>query len=151
MDKFISEKIHFHFAFHPFALRNRIGLKVFIKNIFVKEKCTLKELNFVFCNNREIKALNKRYLNHNYSTDILTFDFSKKGEAKTSDIFISQEQVKQNTKEFKTSFKREIHRVIFHGVLHLCGYNDKTSKDKTSMRAKEDYYLSKYFSSQCST
>ena len=147
MDKLILEKIHFHFVFQPFTLKNRISLKSFIENIFIKEKCALKELNFVFCNNREIKALNKRYLNHNYSTDILTFDFSKKGQAKTSDIFISQEQVKQNSKKFKTSFKREIHRVIFHGVLHLCGYNDKTSKDKASMRAKEDYYLNKYFSS----
>jgi probable rRNA maturation factor len=146
MDKLIPEKIHFYFAFQPFTLSNRTGLKIFIKNIFIKEKCAFEGLNFIFCNNREIKALNKRYLNHNYSTDILTFDFSIKGEAKISDIFISQEQVKRNSKEFETSFKREIHRVIFHGVLHLCGYNDKTSRDKTSMRAKEDYYLDKYFS-----
>jgi probable rRNA maturation factor len=147
MDKLASEKIHFHFAFQPFALSNRTSLKSFIENIFMKEKCALVKLNFIFCSNREIKALNKRYLNHNYSTDILTFDFSKKDEAKISDIFISQEQVKQNSKEFKTSFKREIHRVIFHGVFHLCGYNDKTPKDKVSMRAREDYYLDKYFSS----
>ncbi|HEX4373291.1 MAG TPA: rRNA maturation RNase YbeY [Puia sp.] len=146
MDKLTSEKIHFHFAFQPFILRNRTGLKVFIENIFIKEKSTLKELNFIFCNNREVKALNKRYLNHNYSTDILTFDFSKKGEAKISDIFISQEQVKQNAKEFKTSFKKEVHRVIFHGVLHLCGYKDKTSMEKETLRAKEDHYLTKYFS-----
>jgi probable rRNA maturation factor len=147
MDKLASEKIHFHFAYKPFTLRNRTGLKSFIKNIFIKEKCAIRELNFIFCNDREIKALNKRYLNHNYSTDILTFDFSKKDEAKISDIFISLEQVKQNSKEFKTSFKREIYRVIFHGVLHLCGYNDKTQKDKIIMRAREDYYLTKYFSS----
>jgi probable rRNA maturation factor len=147
MDKRLSKKIHFHFAFQPFTLRNRSALKYFIGNIFIKEKRGLRELNFIFCNNIEIKALNKRFLNHNYSTDILTFDFSKKEEATVSDIFISQEQVKLNSKEFKTSFKREIHRVIFHGVLHLCGYNDKTSKDKASMRAKEGHYLNKYFSS----
>jgi probable rRNA maturation factor len=147
MDKRLIKKIHFHFAFQPFTLRNRIGLKYFIENIFIKEKRALKELNFIFCNNREIKALNKRYLKHNYYTDILTFDFSKKEEATISDIFISQEQVKLNSKEFKTSFKREIHRVIFHGVLHLCGYNDKNIRDKALIRAKEDYYLAKYFSS----
>jgi rRNA maturation RNase YbeY len=147
MDKGLSKKIHFHFAFQPFTLSNRTELKYFIENIFIKEKRAIKELNFIFCNNREIKALNKRYLKHNYSTDILTFDFSKNDEATVSDVFISQEQVKQNSKEFNTSFKREVHRVIFHGILHLCGYNDKTSKDKASMRAKEDYYLTKYFSS----
>ncbi|HEY4875997.1 MAG TPA: rRNA maturation RNase YbeY, partial [Puia sp.] len=144
MDNFASEKIHFHFTCKPFTLKDRTSLKRFIENIFIKEKCALRELNFIFCDNREIKALNKRYLDHNYSTDILTFYFSKKEEAIISDVFISQEQVKLNAKEFKTSFKREIHRVILHGILHLCGYNDKSSKDKESMRAKEDFYLNKY-------
>jgi probable rRNA maturation factor len=147
MDHRLSKKIYFHFTFQPFTLMKRRQLKLFIENIFTKEKYTLKELNFIFCNNREIKALNKRFLDHNYSTDILTFNFSKKKEAIVSDIFISQEQVKLNAKEFKTSFKREIHRVILHGTLHLCGYNDKTTKEKESMRAKEDYYLDKFFSS----
>jgi probable rRNA maturation factor len=146
MDKHPSKKIHFHFAFRPFTLKSRKKLKYFIENIFIKEKHHLKELNFIFCSNREIKALNKRFLTHNCSTDILTFDFSKKQEATVSDIFISQEQVKLNSNEFETSFKKEIHRVIFHGALHLCGYNDNTSKEKETMRAKEDYYLAKYFS-----
>jgi probable rRNA maturation factor len=146
MDKPVSKKIHFHFSFQPFSLRNRTELKYFIEGIFTKEKYRLKELNFIFCNTREIRALNKRFLNHDYSTDILTFNFSKKEEAIVSDIFISQEQIQSNAKEFKTSFKKEIHRVIFHGVLHLCGYNDQSSKEQETMRVKEDYYLSKYFS-----
>ncbi|HSZ87504.1 MAG TPA: rRNA maturation RNase YbeY [Puia sp.] len=145
MDKRHSIKIHFHFVFQPFTLRNREGLKCFIEDIFNKEKKAIESVNFIFCNNMEIKKLNKEYLNHNYSTDILTFDFSVKGKAILSDVFISQEQVKLNAKEFDTSFTKEIHRVIFHGVLHLCGYNDKTSTDKALMRDKEHYYLDKYF------
>jgi|SRR5579862_775140 len=147
MDNDSLKKIHFHFTFQQFTLRNRRELKYYIEYIFRREKHSLQELNFIFCNAKEIKTLNKRFLGHDYTTDILTFNFSKKAAAIAADIFISQEQVKLNAKEFHTSFKKEIHRVIFHGVLHLCGYKDKTSKEKLSMQSKEDYYLAKYFSS----
>jgi probable rRNA maturation factor len=146
MDKLAPKKIHFHFAFHPFTLRNRTELKQFIESIFIRERRRCQALNVIFCNNRKIRSLNKEYLGHDHATDILTFDLSKKGESIVSDLFISQEQVKLNARQFRTSFKKEIHRVVFHGILHLCGYKDKTKKDRSVMRAREDYYLNKYFS-----
>ena len=140
-----SNKIYFHFSFHPNYLKNRIRLKFFIEYIFKREKKKIQEINIVFCKNRQMLALNRKYLNHNYNTDILTFNLSKNKEPIVADIFISQEQVSKNAKIFDSSVNKEIHRVIFHGVLHLCGYNDKTIKEKHAIRFWEDYYLEKYF------
>jgi len=138
-------KIYFHFRFQPRLLKKRTPLKSFIESIFKREKKKIQEINFVFCRNQEVLALNKRFLEHNYNTDILTFDLSENNKPIVADIFINLEQVLKNAKSYNTSFNKEIHRVIFHGVLHLCGYNDKTLKEKETIRFWEDFYLGEYF------
>ncbi len=140
-----SNKINFNFRFKPHFLKKRTRLKFYLENIFTREKKKIQEINFVFCENQEVLILNKTYLGHNYNTDILTFNLSEKNKPIVADIFINLEQVLKNAKSYNTSFNKEIHRVIFHGVLHLCGYNDKTLKEKQTIRFWEDYYLNKYF------
>ncbi|MCL1932849.1 MAG: rRNA maturation RNase YbeY, partial [Candidatus Azobacteroides sp.] len=88
----------------------------------------------------EILRINKLYLNHDYYTDIITFDYSE-GNKLSGDLFISLETVKTNSEKFKTEFDGELHRVMIHGVLHLCGYDDKTAANKKTMREKENEAL----------
>jgi len=145
MTKQQPNKIYFHFRFQPRLLKKRTPLKFFIESIFKREKKKIQEINFVFCTNQQVLALNKKYLEHNYNTDILTFNLSENNKPIVADIFISLEQVLKNAKNYNTSFNKEIHRVIFHGVLHLCGYNDKTLKEKQTIRLLENFYLNKYF------
>lgn len=88
--------------------------------------------------------MNKQYLNHDTLTDIITFELSPKETPLTSDIYISIDRIKENAKDFHTSFTNELHRVIFHGALHLSGYKDKTKEQAQLMRSKEEEYLKKY-------
>ena len=138
-------KIYFHFRFQSPLFKKRTHLKAFIESIFKREKKKIEEINFVFCKSQHVLSLNKKYLKHNYNTDILTFNLSESNKPIIADIFISPEQVLKNAKTYNTSFNKEIHRVIFHGVLHLCGYNDKTLKEKQTIRSLEDFYLNEYF------
>ncbi len=91
-----------------------------------------------------MRTINKKYLNHDYDTDIITFPFSSPEMPIEAELYISIPKIKEQAKEFNCSFKEELHRVIFHGVLHLCGYNDKTTSQISQMRAKENFYLEKY-------
>ncbi len=115
------------------------------KGIFAIEKCSIEHLNINFTGDEEIRELNNKYLAHNFNTDILTFGYDE-GE---SDIIISVETVKSNAKLFKTTFRNELFRVIIHGLLHLCGYDDSTKQEKDSIRKLEDSYL-KIFKQECS-
>lgn len=132
----------------PGELKPGFDFKNEIKNIVTiitkEEKVPAKVLNFFFCDDAAIKAYNKKYLAHNFPTDILTFyypgDDGKTGE---SDIIISLETVKMNSLRFKTVYDDELRRVIIHGILHLCGYDDKSTKNKTVMNGKENSYLKK--------
>jgi len=132
---FFSEDIPFKVA-HPRKTSN--WLKAAIK----KEKKKLEGLNFIFCSDKHLLALNIQYLKHNTLTDIITFDQSENDKVLLGDIFISIERVKENSVKFETSFNDELHRVLIHGVLHLIGYTDKNNASKTMMRKKEDAYLS---------
>lgn len=138
--------IQFNFL-KSFGLQERKDLKKFIFSIVKNERKSLQHLNFVFCSDEYILDINERFLQHDYFTDIITFDLSEPGARDiTAEIYISVDTVRSNAVLFKSSFKMEIHRVIFHGVLHLCGYGDKTAKQQTEMRSLEDKYLKKYFS-----
>jgi len=128
------------------TLKNRENLKKYIISIFRLEKKNLASINYIFTNDRGILDINRRYLNHDFLTDIITFELSGKNQPIISEVYISVERVKENAAIHNTTFKEEIHRVIFHGILHLCGFNDKLKKQAQIMRAKETYYLSKYFS-----
>ncbi len=138
-----KSKVYFFFPGGRFALANRSGLKSFVEKLFKSEKKQIGLVNYVFCKDRSIRKINKQYLGHDYATDIITFDLSE-NKLVTADIYISVDRVRDNAKTLGLSFKSEIHRVIFHGALHLCGYRDKNTMEIKKMRGKEDLYLKKY-------
>jgi probable rRNA maturation factor len=123
-----------------FKLKDKTKLKLWIKSIVDKEKHVLGTLNYVFCSDDELLEINIKHLNHNTFTDIITFDYTEDKKI-SSDIFISIDRVIENSKKFDTSFQNELHRVMIHGVLHLCGYKDKTKPDAELMRKKENWAL----------
>jgi len=97
-------------------------------------------VSFIFCDDEYLLDINKRFLNHDYYTDIISFD-NTMGTEINGDIFISIERVKDNASEFSVTFVEELHRVIIHGVLHFCGYKDKSDSEEKEMRAKENEKL----------
>jgi rRNA maturation RNase YbeY len=125
------------------SLVNRTRLKKYIESIFKKEGKKLEYLNCIFCTDKALLEMNRKYLKHDFYTDIITFDLSKNG-AVRAEIYISIDRIRENVLKLGISFKSELHRVIFHGVLHLCGYNDKTKAEMDKIRAQEDHYLKKY-------
>lgn len=139
------QKVQFHFLNSQFSLRERSRLKKFILQLFKRERQAVESLNYIFCDDAYLIELNRSYLNHDTYTDIITFQLSSKNEPVVADVYISIERVKENSKLFHTSFKNELHRVLFHGVLHVCGYQDKTNKQTAEMRSKEEFYLERYF------
>jgi rRNA maturation RNase YbeY len=126
------------------AFKDKLKLKSFLLKLIKKEKHKLDSLNIVFCSDEYLLKINNEFLSHNYFTDVITFDFSVESTI-SGEIYISVDRIKENAISYKTTFQQELHRVIFHGILHLCGYKDKTTSQKTEIRAKEDYYLSQYF------
>src|SRR5262249_25182625 len=139
-----SSIIHFFFQDPSTQLRNRQNLKAFILLLLKKEKREIETLNYVFCTDQYLLQLNRKYLNHDFYTDTVSFELSKKGEPINGEIYISLDRVRENAKNLGVSFKSEIHRVMFHGLLHLCGYEDKNEKQRKLMRSKEDLYLHLY-------
>ena len=138
--------MNFQFFFpQKTSLENRSNLKLFIKSIFKKEKTKAQFINIIFCSDEFLLNINKEYLNHDYPTDIITFEISRDLNGITAEIYISVDSVTRNSIDYQSTKKNELHRVIFHGVLHLCGYKDKTKKDIDLMRSKEDEYLNFYF------
>jgi probable rRNA maturation factor len=125
-----------------FNLKKKTALKSWISFIIQKEKKELGEINYVFMSDEELIKTNIEFLDHHTYTDIITFDYCE-GELINSDIFISIDRVKENAKTFDTTFENELHRVMIHGVLHLCGYKDKSKKDAELMRKKENSSLNK--------
>lgn len=140
-----ASKVNFFFSGSRPTLGDRLRLKKFIISIFKQEKKQLESISFIFTNDEILYKINKEYLARDYYTDIITFELSAKTHPRLSEVYISCERVKENARIHKSSFKEELHRVIFHGVLHLCGYNDKTKKQSKDMRNRENYYLDKYF------
>jgi len=142
MPSISKARIKFYFLKNVTSLRNRSSLKRFLSRLFKKENKTLGSLNYIFCSDSYLLTINKKYLNHNYYTDILTFPLSVSNQAISADIYISIDRIKENASYFQTTIRQELHRVIFHGALHLCGYNDKSKTEVQEMRVREDYYLS---------
>lgn len=139
-----TPSIQFHFLIEV-PLRERIRLKSFLPTLFRKEKKQLAELQYIFCSDPYLLDINKQYLKHNYYTDIITFDLSERGQPINAEIYISVDRVRDNARSFGNTLKNELHRVIFHGALHLCGYKDKSQQDEKLMRKMEDQYLKLYF------
>jgi probable rRNA maturation factor len=127
------------------VLQNRQLLKLFIPQIFTYYKRDLVYLNYIFCSDEYLLQINRDHLNHDYYTDIITFNLSLDKKIIEGEVYISVDRVKENAKVNHTTFKNELHRVLFHGVLHLCGFKDKTRKEEAIMRSTEDYWLAQYF------
>ena len=137
-------KVGFHSKMKYLRLPARKQLKDFIIFLFKNENRELHSLNYIFCSDKDLLKMNIEYLQHDYFTDIITFDLSE-NEAISGEVYISIDRVKENAEELNLTFLEELHRVIFHGALHLCGYRDKTRKDQLLMRKKENEYLNHYF------
>ena len=123
-----------------FKLKDKGKLKQWIKAITEKEKHRLGTINYIFFTDDELLEINIRHLNHNTLTDIITFDYTE-DKTISSDIFISVDRIAENAQKFKVSFEDELHRVMIHGILHLCGYKDKSKADAELMRKKENWAL----------
>jgi rRNA maturation RNase YbeY len=125
-----------------FILPQKKNIRKWIEEIIHRENKKPGILNFIFCSDAYLLDLNIKYLNHNTFTDVITFDQSLDGTDISGDIYISIDRIKENAKTFKTRFNSELNRVMCHGILHLIGYNDKTSEESRIIKGKEDYYLS---------
>ena len=119
-------------------------MKALLIELFRKEKVELDAIQYVLVSDEALLEVNRSYLNHDYYTDIITFDLSAPGSAKVSDIYISLDRVEENAKQYNQSRINELRRVMIHGCLHLCGYKDKLKTDQLRMRDREDYYLRLY-------
>jgi rRNA maturation RNase YbeY len=120
-----------------FALENESNYEDWITRIINSEGFEAGEINYIFCDDEYLHKINMEYLNHDTLTDIISFDYSV-GNLLQGDIFISVERVADNAKDFNVTFDDELKRVLSHGVLHYCGYKDKSPKDEASMREKEE-------------
>ena len=127
-------------------LHNKISLKKFLLKTSKQYNRPIDSLNIIFCDDAYLLSINKQFLNHDFYTDIITFDLtSNKLEPIQAEIYISVERVKDNASKLGTPFMQELHRVVFHGLLHLLGYRDKLKKDQLTMRSMEDKLLMLYF------
>jgi rRNA maturation RNase YbeY len=120
-----------------FQLDNENQIIEWLSRVILSEKKKEGDINYIFCDDEYLVEINQQYLNHDTLTDIISFDYSV-GNELHGDIFISIERVKENAVDFNVSFDEELKRVMAHGVLHYCGYKDKSEKDELLMRSKED-------------
>lgn len=138
------QRIHFHYLVKQFYFPNRTTLKKFL---FLHLQSTFKHIdtvNYIFCSDDYLLQINQSYLQHDTYTDIVTFGLSEKHQPLLADIYISIERVRENAEKYSSTFGHELHRVIFHGALHLVGYKDKSEAQLQIMRKMENKWLSLY-------
>ena len=123
-----------------FTYKNKLANNRWLKMVAGSEIRKIGDINIIFCSDNYILDVNMKYLQHDYFTDIITFDYCE-GKVLSGDLFISVDSVRENSIEFGTDFEEELHRVSVNGVLQLIGYDDHTDEDKKMMRQKENYYL----------
>ena len=134
MVRYFAEDIKFNY-------KERRRTSKWLKLVAESEIRRLGDISVIFCSDPYILDVNLKYLQHDYFTDIITFDYCE-GDTISGDLFISIDSVRENAAFYKTEFEEELNRVIVHGVLHLIGYDDHSEADKKEMRSKENYYLS---------
>ena len=125
-----------------FLFKRRAVHNAWLKAVAVEENCRLGEISVIFCSDAYLLDMNRKYLGHDYFTDIITFDYSE-GEVLSGDLFISVDTVRSNAAFYSAEFDDELDRVIVHGLLHLIGYDDHSEEEFAAMKEKENYYLSK--------
>lgn len=133
--------IHFFTEDTAYQVKQKLPLKRWMKETITAEGFKAGEISVVLCSDAYLLEINKQYLQHDTYTDIVTFDNSERDDTIAGDIFISVERIVENSRTFGVPERDELHRVIIHGILHLCGYGDKKKADKALMTEKEDFYL----------
>lgn len=123
-----------------FSLKNEDKISDWLINVIMAEGCELMEINYIFCDDDYLLQLNVEFLKHDTLTDIISFDYSV-GKSIHGDIYISVERIEDNAMDFGVTFTQELYRVMVHGILHYCGYKDKSEADAKLMRSKENDYL----------
>ena len=134
MTRFFTEDVKFDYP-------RKLACRKWLKAVAGSEGRKLSEVSVIFCSDEYLLDVNRKYLQHDYYTDIITFNYCE-GDSLSGDLFISVDSVRDNAAFYNTSFEDELDRVIVHGVLHLIGYDDHTEEDIKVMRGKEDHYLS---------
>lgn len=124
----------------PIVIDDQIS--VWLENIILEEGKKLGKIQYIFCDDEYLLQVNKEHLQHDYYTDVITFDYVK-GKKISGDIFVSLQRIEDNAASLSTNKDEELRRVLAHGVLHLCGYKDKSDSDQLLMTEKENFYLSK--------
>lgn len=114
-----------------------------LENLIISENKKPGDINYIFCDDDYLLKVNQDFLDHDYYTDIITFDYVK-GKTISGDIFVSLPRILENASILSQNFESEFNRVLAHGILHLCGYKDKTEQEQTQMRAKEDFYINQF-------
>lgn len=137
--------IRFYFENAKPPLKDRKRLKAFLSSLFSASTLTLRELSYVFTTDERLLQINQEFLNHDTYTDIITFDLSDSNQAISGEVYISWDRVQENALHHNASTIEELHRVIFHGALHLCGMKDKSASEKKAMRLAENQCLNDYF------
>ena len=135
--------IEYHYE-NDFKLVDSDKIRIWIEDVIKKEKKTVGDITYIFCDDDYLLERNKEFLDHNTLTDIITFNYCIDNNI-SSDIMISIDRVKENSTTFENSFNEELKRVMIHGILHLIGYNDKSDKEKELMRQKENFYLNIFY------
>lgn len=133
--------ISYHFEDVNFTFKGKALNKRWLRLVAESEIKKIGDINIIFCSDNYILDINQRFLNHDYFTDIITFDYCE-GDCLNGDLFISVDSVRENAIEYGEGFERELCRVMVHGILHLIGYDDHTKPQQKQMRSKEEYYLS---------
>ena len=142
-EKFIP--IYFHYLTNPFYFPQRDTIKKFLLSVFEHHSKSVENLNYIFCTDDYLLNLNQDYLNHNYYTDIITFELNQPMQPLQADIYISIERARHNAKSYNVPIIHETMRLLIHGALHLCGYKDKTDKEFKKMKTVEELHLSQWF------
>jgi probable rRNA maturation factor len=137
-------KIFFFRADRADDIKDKGAFKEVLAFLFENENVRLQRLNYIFCSDEYLLNINQQYLKHSTLTDVITFPFSEKEEPVSAEIYISVERIKENAKTYEIQYQNELLRVMIHGALHLCGYDDKKKSLQLQMRAKEDYYLNQF-------
>lgn len=141
-------KIYFHELGVTSSLLHKGGFKKFLLSILKKERQLVNRIDIIFCTDEYLLSLNKRFLNHNYFTDTLSFLLSNQKESIIGEVYVSIDRIKENSKGLKISYQNELLRVIIHGCLHLCGHSDGTKNAALKMTKLQEGYLKKWYVSR---
>ena len=135
-------EINIYFEDTEYFEIDRNKIETAIEKLIIEESKMIGEVSVILCSDDYLLQINKQYLDHDYYTDIVTFDYVKDNII-SGDLYISTDRIKENAGKYDVDFSEELYRVVFHGILHLSGYDDKTDEEKDLIRSKENYYIEK--------